>query len=207
MRCSLAWLLVASLALSATARAQTPARSGEDPCFRARAAPGCTVFFLTNAGLYARPGRGKILRAMVDWGVMVNLDPHTAVGGSWFVTLDEDNFGTGPMARFRYWFPNDASLDVGIGLPLSAGNDVRRGSVYSLVKYNPVHWFGVAVRPEYVRRTVYTCTPDCTARTTNSGRVYGGVELSGLPGLLLSLGAGAALATLIAIVAAGGGFD
>lgn len=207
MQRTLGWVFLIGLAVPAAAGAQLPPRSAEDPCFRARSAPGCTVFFLTNAGIYAKPGSGKPLRAMVDWGVMVNLNPRTALGGSWFVTLDEDNFGTGPMARFRHWFPNDASLEVGVGTPLAGGHEIKSGSVYTLIKYNPVHWFGVAVRPEYVRRETYSCGTTCVSSLQTSGRVYGGVEFGGLPGLLLSLGSGAALLTAIAVVVASGGFD
>ena len=32
------------------------------------------------------------------------------------------------------------------------------GSILASVKYNPVRWFGVALRPEMVRRAVYSAS-------------------------------------------------
>ena len=180
--------------------AQTPPRSANDPCFRARPAPECRVFFMTNAGGYIKPARingGSPLRAIVDWGVMVNVSPRDAIGGSWFVTLDEDDFTTGPVVRYRRWFEGDRSLDVALGTPL-AGGQLKAGSILGLVKYNPVHWFGVGVRPEYLRRSAFNCgLLTCTEYTATSVRVYGGVEFSSAPGLVLSLSGGVALGLLV----------
>jgi len=184
---------------------QAPPRAADDPCFRARPAPDCSVFFMTNAGGYIKPGRttgGSPLRAIVDWGVMVNASPRHAIGGSWFVMLDEDDFTSGPMVRYRRWFERDRSLDVALGTTLASGQ-LKSGSILGLVKYNPVHWFGVAVRPEYVRRDAFTCGPlTCTQYTETSVRVHGGVEFGWVPGLTLSLGGGVVLG-LFAIAFAG----
>ena len=199
---ALAMLLTA--ALPATVFAQAPGRDAANPCFRARPAPECSVFFITNAGGYFKPGRsygGTPLRAIVDWGVMVNTSPGHAIGGSWFATLDEDDFSTGPAVRYRRWFEGGRSLDVSLGTPV-AGDQLKAGSIFGLVKYNPVHWFGVGVRPEYLRRSVFTCGPSiCTEHTATSMRVYGGVELGWIPGLGLALGGGAALALFVAALA------
>lgn len=203
-------VLLVALAV-ASAPAQAPSRSAADPCLRARPAPGCAVFFLADAGGYIKPGstdEGSPFRAIVDWGVMVNVSPRHAIGGSWFVTLDEDEFTTGPFAHYRFWFERDHSLDVAVGTPVAGGENLEAGSIFALVKYNPVHWFGVGVRPEYVRRTRFDCGPStCTQYTESSARVYGGVEFGSFPGLALSLGGGVALAVLVIAVAASGGFE
>ncbi|HEX9692566.1 MAG TPA: hypothetical protein VGA22_10750 [Gemmatimonadales bacterium] len=180
--------------------AQAPHRAADNLCFRARPAPECSVFFITNAGGYIKPGRtngGTPLRAIVDWGVMVNASPHHAIGASWFVTGDEDDATTGPVVRYRRWFARDRSLDVALGTVV-VGGQLKAGSILGLVKYSPVHWFGVGVRPEYVRRSAFTCGPStCTGYTATSVRVYGGVEFGWVPGLALSLvGGGAALVAL-----------
>lgn len=186
--------------------AQAPLRAADNPCFHARPAPECRVFFITNAGGYFTPrstNGSTSLRAIVDWGVMVNVSPRDAIGGSWFVTLDEDEFTTGPVVRYRRWFEGDRSLDVALGTAV-AGGQLKAGSILGLVKYNPVHWFGVGVRPEYLRRSAFTCGPlTCTEYTATSVRVYGGVEFGWVPGLVLTLGAGAALGVVIAAFAAG----
>jgi len=160
-------------ALPASVFAQAPGRDAANPCFRARPAPECSVFFITNAGGYFKPGRstgGTPFRAIVDWGVMVNTSPRHAIGGSWFVTLDEDDFSTGPTVRYRRWFEGGRSLDVSLGTPV-AGGQLKAGSILGLVKYNPVHWFGVGLRPEYLRRSAFTCGPStCTEYTATSMR-------------------------------------
>ena len=150
-----------------SALAQAPPRSADNPCYRARPAPECSVFFTTNAGGYiGGTGRESRLRAIVDWGVMVNASPRHAIGGSWFVTLDEDDFTTGPVIRYR-------------------------------------HWFGVGVRPEYLRRTRFDCGPStCTEYTASSTRVYGGIEFGWFPGLALSVGGG--MAAGLALIALSG---
>lgn len=190
--------------------AQNPDRAADNLCFRARPAPECSVFFITNAGGYIKPGQtngGAPLRAIVDWGVMVNTSPHHAIGGSWFVTVDEDDFSTGPVLRYRRWFARDRSLDVAVGTAVAGSggpSQLKAGSILGLVKYSPVHWFGVGVRPEYVRRSVFTCPGTCTENTATSVRVYGGVEFGSVPGLALSLGAGAALGLLVIALAGAG---
>jgi hypothetical protein len=184
--------------------AQAPRRAADNPCFRARPAPECSVFFITNAGGYIRPGRtnaGSPLRAIVDWGVMVNGSPRHAIGGSWFVTLDQEDFTTGPVVRYRRWFERDRSLDVALGTAV-AGGQLKAGSILGLVKYNPVHWLGVGVRPEYLRRSAFNCGPlTCTEYTATSVRVYGGVEFGWFPGLVLSFSGGVALLVLVAAYA------
>ena len=200
---SFAWVgvLLAAAPLG-IASAQTTPRSSNDPCYRARPSPDCSVFFLTNAGLYINPRSTNYStpwRGIVDWGVMVNVGPRDAIGGSWFVSLDEDDFMTGPEVRYRRWFGGDRSLDVAVGTPLYGGGELKAGSALGLVKYNPVHWFGVAVRPEYLRRTAYDFSqPPYGEYTATSTRIYAGVEFGWFPGLALSLGGGAALGVLVA---------
>jgi hypothetical protein len=210
VRPSTAIAVLLAAAPLAVVRAQATPRSADHPCFRARPAPECSVFFLTNAGGYVKPGRtsgGSALRAIVDWGVMVNVTPRDAFGGSWFVTLDEDDFTSGPVARYRRWFERSGSLDIAVGTPIASGQALKAGSILVLVKYQPVHWFGVGVRPEYLRRGAFKCTQlSCTEYTATMGRAYAGIEFGWFPGLTLSLGGGVALGVLLIAFAAGGGF-
>jgi hypothetical protein len=188
----------------------TPAAvvQAQHSCFLPRPAPQCSVFFITNAGGYIKPVGGDAsspFRVMVDWGIMANTTPRHAIGASWFVTLDEDELTTGPVIRYRRWFDGRRSLDVALGTPIAGGSgDVRTGSMLGMVKYNPVPWFGVAIRPEYLRRRTFNCSPGpgCTQYTTTSARLYGGVEVGQYPGLALSL-AGLATLGFLAIVLAG----
>lgn len=166
--------------------------------FHARPRPDCSSFYFTNAGGYLKldahsstppSGTQTNLRAIWDWGLMFNVSSHDAIGGSWFVTWDEDDVATGPVIRYRRWFEHGRSLDVAVGTPLAGGDGLETGSVLGLVKYNPVDWFGVALRPEYVR---YAAVPGGT------GRIYTGVEFSSFPGLAVSVVGGIVAAAAIA---------
>jgi len=183
-------------------------RSSNGLSFHARPGPDCKAFLFTNAGGYLRLGSsngGGLLRGIADWGAMVNVTPRNAVGGSWFVTADEDEFTMGPSLRYRRWFERGGSLDLSVGTPIAnSDGDVKAGSVFALVKYNPVHWFGLAVRPEYLRRTEFSCTQTCTEYTSSSGRVYAGAEFGWYPGLFLTLGAGILVGFLVLVLLAAG---
>jgi hypothetical protein len=172
-------------------------------CYRPRPRPQCRVVFLTNAGGFVNvvgPVNGDSrFRAIVDWGLLMNQGPHDAIGTSFFLMLDEDEFSLGPTLRYRRWFSPRRSLDVSVGTALSDGK-LRFGSVLGTIKYNPNDWFGVALRPEYVRRRTFDCTVQCIPRTVTSGRVYAGIEAGWYPGLGLSLGGGVAVVLLAVLI-------
>ncbi len=146
--------------VSESARADPTTHDTGGVSFRAHPLSDCRVFFLTNAGGYLKlsasssnppSGTQSNLRAIWDWGVMVNISRRDAIGASWFVTWDEDDVTTGPVVRYRRWFERGRSLDVAVGTPITgAEGELETGSVLGLIKYNFVDWFGVAVRPEYV---------------------------------------------------------
>lgn len=191
-------VVTALLAIAACSelRAQT--------CYHARPLPGCRALVLTNTGGYfnvmGRGGGTRRWRATVDWGVMVNTSPRDAVGASWFVSFDEDEFATGPVVRYRRWLGAKGALDLAIATPLST-DQLQVGSVLGLIKYSPEHWVGLAVRPEYARRDVLTCPGTCTQRTVSTGQVYVGLELGWYPGLTLSVGGGLVAGLLISALA------
>jgi hypothetical protein len=166
--------------------------------FRAHPLSDCRVFFLTNAGGYLKlsasssnppSGTQSNLRAIWDWGVMVNITPRDAIGGSWFVCWDEDDVTTGPVVHYRRWFGPRRSLDLAVGTPVTGGEgELQTGSVLGLIKYNIVDWFGVAVRPEYVRY----------GAAGSWARVFVGMEFGWFPGVGLTVVGGAVSAAAIA---------
>ena len=89
------------------------------------------------------------------------------------------------------------------GSSVSRSDQLRTGSVYGLVKWNPVHWFGVGVRPELVRRNVFLgCgTTTCTYDVRSQARLSIGTEFGWVPGLALTGAAGAAVLVLVAAFA------
>lgn len=185
-----------------------PAQSLEQPrprtCYRAGQLPRCRVFLLTNAGGFvtSNPRQNETpFRALVDWGFMVNTGQRNAFGASWFVTYDQDEFTSGPALRYRRWLAPERSLDIAVGTPLT-NDHTGLGSVLGMVKYNPVHWAGIAVRPELVRRELFTCDlSGCVERTVTSSRVYAGLEMGWYPGLTLSVGGGVVIGLLLLALA------
>jgi hypothetical protein len=143
-------------------------------------------------------GGETAFRANADWGLMVNTGSREALGASFFVTLDADELTAGAAVRYRRWLDARRSIDVVVGTPLSSG-DLKTGSVLAMVKYNPQHWLGFAVRPEYARREEFTCFPGpCTSRIVETGRVYIGVEAGWWPGLTLSTAGALGIVVLVA---------
>jgi hypothetical protein len=184
-------------------------RSAESPCLRSRPYPECRVFFVTNAGVYTRLvgglGGGPV-RVILDGGAMVNLSPKNAIGGSWFVIGDEDGLSTGPVLRWRRWLGPTKSLDVAVGTIIAGGDVGRPGSVLGLVKYNPVHWFGIAARPELVRHSgYYENTGYRYVAPGTKARLYLGAEFGGKPGLVV--GSGVLALTVVGLVALASAFD
>jgi hypothetical protein len=179
---------------------QAVAHDANHPSMHPRPLPDCKVFFLPNAGLYVALTKMNSYetpwRGVVDLGVMVNISKRDAIGASWFFIADDDGFTTGPAIRYRRWFERERSLDLAVGTPVRSSEDIQTGSIYGLIKYNPVHWFGVALRPEYVRRPEYSDSSG-TYSTGSSGRVYAGVEFRGMPGLALSAAGVVVVAALI----------
>lgn len=186
-------------------------RSAESPCLWSRPYPECRVFFVTNAGVYARLAGGLgggPMRVVLDGGAMVNLSPKNAVGGSWFVAWDEDQLSTGPVLRWRRWLGPTQSLDFAVGTIIAGGDAGRPGSVLGLVKYNPVHWFGIAARPELLRHSGYYDYDPTGSREVAPGtkaRLYLGAEFGGKPGLVT--GAGVLVLSVLAIAALASSFD
>lgn len=162
-------------------------------CYRARPKPGCSAFVLTNFGSYLVLGRAASgntpLRAVADWGLMVNVSARDAVGASVFVSADRDGYGLGPALRYRRWMGRSESLELAVGAPLAIGGDnykMETGSVFGLVKWSPNHWFAVAARPELIRGPVFPgCGPtSCPGNVVPSRlRLSLGAEIGWLPGL------------------------
>lgn len=181
-------------------------------CFQAKPKPACAAFSLTNGGaafvIGVRTNSGETpLRGIVDWGAMVNVSTRDAVGGSVLASLDEAGLGIGPAVRYRRWLTQQASFDLAIALPVLTTEDdgrLRPGSILGLVRWNPVSWFGVAVRPELLQRRVLVGPGCCEYGTESAGRVSVGLEAGEWPGVVVSSAAGVALVVVILLVVGAG---
>lgn len=197
--------------LSAAVAAQTTPQSTDNLCFHAHPAPACRAFTVTDFGWLVgltktestwRPwlhSPGSLIRAhraISDLGVMRNIGPRDAIGVSWFFTFSTDALSTGPTVRYRRWLNGRQSLDLAVGTPIAEASDMGSvesgvpalGSILGLAKYNPVPWFGVAVRPEVLRRTACAVPArNCAVRTVSTPGALVGIELSESPGATMSV--------------------
>ena len=163
------------------------------PCWPARPAPGCRAFVLTNFGIYVAGGDrhdydGRY-RVLGDWGGMINVTRHDAVGATFFFSVDWDlehggQFGGGPALRYRRWITSRSALEVAVGHRIRrAGRD--SGAVFWMVKYSPSPLIGLALRGEVVSGvcpSAVCCA--CWGRGwVTSRRVLAGVEVGEAPGL------------------------
>jgi hypothetical protein len=197
--------LVLLLSFWVPARTRAQAAEGKAVCLRAEPKPQCTTFVLTNAGLYGRLVRANRdeggYAAVLDYGLMVNVTPHDALGASFFASI-ETHAAAGPAVHYRHWFDATSSLDAAVGV--ATIGDGAPG-VYGLVKVNPAPWVGVALRPKLVRRSEYpNCPQDgyCFPVTrTRLGAAFG-VEFGGAPGVLAALAG--VLAFLIGVASSAG---
>jgi len=160
---------------------------------------------LTNFGGYVvvggTGGRQSALRGVVDWGIMSNVSTRDAIGASVFVTYDEEAAGAGLAFRYRRWMGEARSLELGVGTPLLTGvEEMQTGSVLGLVKWNTSDWFGLVVRPEYIRESVIVGEP-----AHWRGRVSIGAETGGMAGSVLTGVAGAAVVVILLLVGGSGG--
>jgi hypothetical protein len=129
-----------------------------DFCWHAQPKEHCRTTILSNFGAYyvvtGSSSGGQPMRAVGDYGVLVNVGAQTAIGLSLFASFDTDELVLGPAVHYRRWFGSSQSLDLSLGMPLTSQYDMQYTPVYTpygLIKYNPVHWFGIAVRPELRR--------------------------------------------------------
>lgn len=90
-------------------------------CWRARPAPRCSWFLVTEFGVSSHTG------LTVAYGAMANIAPESAVGGA--VTFSEDGSfrRTGLSARYRRWLDPHVALESGAG-PVTYCNLTEAGT-------------------------------------------------------------------------------
>jgi len=148
------------------------------------------VVILTEVGIHLTSvGEGG--RGLATNGLLIKTGTADAVGIALAYSLDQEQ-GSGTEIRYRHWFNRDQYIDAGIGFPngrASSGFEWA-ASPSLLVKWNPVEWFGLALRPEY-RRTIKGKT-----RIEGGQRIHymaeegkwslsGGIEFCGKPGAII----------------------
>lgn len=215
-------LVIAALFVPLSAASQDPPSTStrvppEAPGCALHPAPECRYFGVTDLGLAfgstrktrfnlnfdtAEPRREMV----IEGGVMRNVDSHDAVGVTWFLALDNNGGSTGPAARYRRWFTNLRSLDVGVGIPV-ASSDYDGGTLFGLIRYSPNQLVGLTVRPERIRRTGFECVDGtCAEQPDNHFRVLVGGDLSGKAGAVVMgwYGVAAGVMMVILVLTLGG---
>jgi hypothetical protein len=131
-------LLLASAA-AATAAQQVDARAPALPsastaaegraCFQPRALPACRSFWVTEFGVQwfvsQPPGVNDRRRWLATWevGWMRNRTPDDAVGGSVFLSANDNALRSGVRARYRRWTGGETALDVSPALIVFQADD------------------------------------------------------------------------------------
>jgi hypothetical protein len=149
------------------------------------------MFFVTEVGGYVGLGdyAGSSASPTLDWGVMWNQGNRSAFGTT--LTVWGDNLFVGPAIRYRRWF-DTGSLVLGLGVVVAADGGEKPGSVFGLIRYDLNDWFGIGIRPQWLR--LAPCPSPCLGEPEHT-RLYVGAELGSDWGRWASI-AGAALVGL-----------
>jgi hypothetical protein len=192
-------------ALGGTFGQSSPTSRGDATCWEPGPLPECRLSVLTEFGGYLNIGDLRLGHrldhsgAAMDWGVMFNRDAHNAYGATLSLWLQTRDSYVGPSLRYRRWFEDGSSLDLGLGTVVWGFNWVKAGSIVGLVRYNPRPWLALGLRPQYLRwdcdrgaRYHDACPSDDPNRPPpGPARIYIGVELGGGPGRWMPLIGGA----------------
>src|SRR5574341_969009 len=130
-------LLAASLFSVCTAlQSQTlsPVAEVQSLCFRGRPAAACRSFFITESGgnvLVAPNSLYRQLKAQLEFGLMRNVGPRSALGGTAFVesNLDDETY-VGVKPRYRRWISRVVAIDLSAGPRL----DTQTGELGAMVQ-------------------------------------------------------------------------
>jgi hypothetical protein len=181
------WLILVTYCLVLTT--SLTAQNTNEPCqvcWHAQPKDSCDVIILTDFGFYwlFPPTDRARLRLVADYGVLVNVSELDAVGATFFASIGSE-FHIGPEIRYRHWLGANNSIDFGFGLPIEKSYDGSWvASPYGLVKWNPIHWFGLALRMELRRPSQW----DLDYNPDKSTQFYmsAGVEFGELPGAIMT---------------------
>jgi hypothetical protein len=137
----LAGMAAACVALAAPGAAaqrslDTTAHPGQGrACFQPAPMPVCKSFFITEFGVQdyvsEPPGIHNQRRVLATWelGYMENRSAHEAVGGSLFVSTNDQASRMGVRGRYRRWVGGGAAVDVSPALILFQSDENLEGSL------------------------------------------------------------------------------
>ena len=129
-------------------------------CFLARPKPRCSSFWIIESSLLfrqsghnVREGKEKFL-ITGNLGYMANLDTTNTIGGSIFVSGDDDSGKFGLCFRYRKWLGRRMSLDVSPGIILLSSDnylDSKPPGFIMTVSLGKPNWFLATVHWEVLK--------------------------------------------------------
>lgn len=110
--------------------APTPSSKPCAFCFRGQPSPECCWFGILEGGIHYRVADRHVLDRKdeimfaYNLGLMRNISPKDAFGGSLYLSVDDDGTDFGIAPRYRRWLEPNLALDLLAGV-LIAGDDDR----------------------------------------------------------------------------------
>ncbi|RMG61378.1 MAG: hypothetical protein D6715_13715 [Calditrichaeota bacterium] len=160
--------------------------------------------------------RGK-LSLISDLGVMLNLNPHYAMGLSHILVAnfggDQDGLYGGLKVRFRRWLNQKNAIEFSPGLLMwgnTIGGTFKSPGLAASIDYRWQEILGVSVYVEYLLGQDWQDSAGqfgSSARTDNDLGVYVGARSGAIPGLIANAAGFAALGAIAVIFAIGSGDD
>jgi len=182
-------LAAAGVVLAATGAAAQRAMGAAVPasegraCFQPRPMPVCKSFYITEFGVQyfasQPPGIHNQRRLLATWelGYMRNRSENDAVGGSVFLSTNDQANRMGVRGRYRRWVGGGVAVDVSPALILFESEENLEGSG----KLGAALGAGVSLY-DYVGINTQV-------EAVESGvRFQAGVRLGGLPGVISGIG-------------------
>lgn len=127
-------------------------------CLRERPGSECRSFLITEAGYLLRFGveKNTDLRHYANWelGGMVNRGDNSALGATFFLTLDQEyeEPRIGLKARYRRWIDQNSSLDIAPGIILYGWRrHFKFPSFAGHIGLNLGSWFALIAQVESTR--------------------------------------------------------
>ena len=166
----------------------------------------CDIIIITECGVHKilTPNDYSKVQIVGDYGMLLKIDENNAFGASISssIFVNED-FMIGPELRYRRWLGAGHSIDFALGFWLSSWLP------HLFVKWNPIHWVGIALRVDLLDKLIYRTVKEPGGVTVmyfdykRSFYISIGVEISGVPGAVISV-TGAAIVGVFALLLGGG---
>lgn len=198
---------------AAVAQAGQAVQDSAGFCFTGRPLPRCKTFLLTEAGQYwflkgteftqqrdTHTFELADLDAHLSWeiGVMSNLNPNSAAGGTVLIGVDGNGGRFALKGRYRRWLGEKGMLDMSAGAlraSLRAPHNELNATGYGITGDVALGW------RDWAALTVRADALSSGDRTV--GGVYGGVRLGSQPAIIATTVFVALIAAFIASYGAG----